>query len=146
MTSAKLEIMELFSKYLLCLDERRFNTESFAEIFTENAEVSIPSKINSKECRGLQEIRDVHLSLHRMIKSSHHMSSDYIFELIDENGAEVRCNLLGCYNSFKENGDSFSTGTVKFSAVHTKEGWRIQRMLRKAKTYYQTKIQDASLQ
>ena len=37
--NAKLEIMELLSKYLLCLDERRFDHESFAEIFTDSAEV-----------------------------------------------------------------------------------------------------------
>ena len=36
MTETKLAIMELFSKYLLCLDERRFDVNSFSEIFTEN--------------------------------------------------------------------------------------------------------------
>ena len=45
MTETKLAIMELFSKYLLCLDERRFDVNSFSEIFTENAEVIMPSRL-----------------------------------------------------------------------------------------------------
>lgn len=38
MVNAKLAIMELFSKYLLYMDERKFDISSFAEIFTYNAE------------------------------------------------------------------------------------------------------------
>ena len=135
---AKLELMELFSKYLLCLDERRFDHESFAEIFTESAEVSIPSNIiPERECRGLQEIRDIHAALFRQIKSSHHASSDYIFLSLSEQSAEVRCNLSSCYNSFStENGDSFIAGTVNFSAVKLLGSWKIQKMRRKTQCVF----------
>ena len=136
--NTKLEIMELFSKYLLCLDERRFDVESFSEVFTENAEVIIPSKILPlRECHGLKEIRELHAALFRMIKSSHHMSGDYIFISLSEQSAEVRCNLSSCYNSFEpESSNTLITGTANFSAVNTSEGWRIQRMLRKSKSVY----------
>lgn len=94
-TSAKFEIMELFSRYLLFLDERKFDAESFARIFTENAEVSMLSNMMPiKECKGLKEIRNIHASLYRMIKSSHHQSGDFIFLSLTDNNAEVRCNLI----------------------------------------------------
>ena len=130
---AKLEIMELFSKYLLCLDERRFDHESFAEIFTDSAEVSIPSSIvPERECRGLEEIRDIHAALFRLIKSSYHASSDYIFLSLSEQSAEVRCNLSSYYNSFSaEGGVNFIAGTVNFSAVKLLGSCKIQRMRRK---------------
>ena len=133
---AKLEIMELFSKYLLCLDERRFDHESFAEIFTDSAEVNMPSNIiPERVCMGLQEIRDIHAALFRLIKSSHHTShtsSDYVFLSLSEQSAEVRCNLSSCYNSFStETGDSFVAGTVNFSAVKLLGIWKIQKMRRK---------------
>ena len=135
---AKLEIMELFSKYLLCLDERRFNTESFAEIFTENAEVSIPSKMTTiRECNGLREIRDIHVTLFRLVKSSHHASSDYIFTSLTDKSAEVLCNLSVYLNPFSDDDSGkLSVGTVNFHAVNTDEGWRIQKMSRKTKSFY----------
>ena len=96
--NAKLEIMELLSKYLLCLDERRFDHESFAEIFTESAEVNMPSNIiPERVCMGLQEIRDIHAALFRLIKSSHHTShtsSDYVFLSLSEQSADSKADEL----------------------------------------------------
>lgn len=139
--SAKLEIMELFSRYLLCLDERRFDIDSFAEIFTENAEVIIPSKSSAgRECRGLHEIKDIHAALYRLLKSSHHVSSDYIFDSITDVTAEVRCNISGYYNSFDVDSGSMAAGVINFSAVHTAEGWKIQRLRRKTKFNYNLSI------
>ena len=132
-------------KYLMCIDERRFDV--FAEIFTESAEVNIPSMLTpERECHWLKEIRDIHTSLFRLIRSSHHMSGDYIFEALTDNAAEVRCNVSGCYNSFGPDGGSYATGTAKFSATMTDNGWRIQRMRRRTKCSYSfskdTKIQE----
>ena len=139
-TSAKFEIMELFSRYLLFLDERKFDAESFARIFTENAEVSMLSNMMPiKECKGLKEIRNIHASLYRMIKSSHHQSGDFIFLSLTDNNAEVRCNLIGCFDSLN-NETSVSVGTMMLSAVYTEEGWRIQRMNRKTRNYYALNI------
>ena len=77
---AKMERMKVLSKYLLCLDERRFDSDSFSKVFTDNADINIPSKVMPvKECRGLKEIRDLHVSLFRLIKSSHHQSGDFVF-------------------------------------------------------------------
>ena len=85
-----------------------------------------------------QEIRDVHMSLQRLIKSSYHMSSDFIFDALNDKTAEVRCKILGCYSSFdSEGGDSFAVGTVNFSALRTEDGWRIQKMTRKIQKSYQ---------
>lgn len=138
MTETKLAIMELFSKYLLCLDERRFDVNSFSEIFTENAEVIMPSRLTSgKECRGLQEIRDIHASLFLQAKSSCHTSSDYIFSMINDENAETRCKFSAYYNSFGDGlNDMLSVGEVLLSAVHTEDGWRIRRMKRNVQYVY----------
>ena len=147
--TAKLEIMELFSKYLLCLDERRFDTDSFAEIFTENAEVSIPSKMTTiRGCSGLKETRDIHMTLFRLVKSSHHVSSDYVFTSLSDKNAEVRCKLSVYLNPFGEDDSGkLLVGTAKFYALKTDKGWRIQRMNRKTNSFYNfahdTKTQEA---
>lgn len=146
--SEKLEIMELFSKYLLCLDERKFDTESFAEIFTENAEVSIPSNMTTiRVCSGLKEIRDIHIALFRLVKSSYHVSGDYIFTSLSEKNAEVKCNLSVYLNPFGEDDSGkLAVSTVRFYAVKTDKGWRIQKMNRKTSSMYcfahDTKIQE----
>ena len=46
-----------------------------------------------RECRGLKEIRDIHTSLFRLIRSSHHMSGDYIFEALTDNAAAYKMQL-----------------------------------------------------
>ncbi|MBQ7169113.1 MAG: nuclear transport factor 2 family protein, partial [Synergistaceae bacterium] len=54
----KLEITELFDRYLLCLDERRFSIDEFAKIFTQDVKISMPSKMPSmKRANGLKELR-----------------------------------------------------------------------------------------
>ena len=140
--NAKLEIMELFSKYLMYLDEKKFDTVSFAEIFTENAEVIIPSKGKlERVCKGIKEIRDNHAVLFMEVKFSHHFSGDFIFTCNSETSAEVRCNLAGFYRSF--NGDheaTISTGIVNFSAINKSDSWRIQSMKRKTKSVYNLDI------
>ena len=85
--SAKLAIIELFSRYLLCLDERRFDIDSITDVT-----------------------------------------------------AEVRCNISGYYNSFDVDSGSMAAGVINFSAVHTAEGWRIQRLRRKTKFNYNLSI------
>lgn len=52
---AKLEIMELYSMYLLYLDERKFDNNSFSRLFTENAEMRAPSKMHSFNVCGEHE-------------------------------------------------------------------------------------------
>ena len=132
MTGSKLAIMELVSKYLRCLDERRFDAEAFAEIFTDGAEVVLPSNlVSGRECRGLHEIRDVHATLFRQTKASFHTSSDYIFSSITEDNAEARCRLLAYYDSFSiEAENTLALGEISISATLTDEGWRIRRMKR----------------
>ena len=133
---AKIEIIELLSKYLLCLDERRFDYDSFSKVFTDNAEVNIPSKVMPvKECRGLKEIRDLHVSLFRLIKSSHHQSGDFVFISLSDSNAEIRCNITGYFDSFSDE-CSISTGFIKFFAVKTENGWRIQTMNRRTRNFY----------
>ncbi len=141
-TNAKLEIMELFSKYLMYVDEKKFDAASFAKIFTENAEVIIPSKAKlERVCKGIKEIRDNHAVLFMEVKFSHHFSGDFIFTCNSETSAEVRCNLAGFYRSFNsDNEATISTGIVNFSAINTSDGWRIQGMQRKDKFAYNLDI------
>ena len=121
---------------MLCLDERRFDYDSFSKVFTDNAEINIPSKVMPvKECRGLKEIRDLHVSLFRLIKSSHHQSGDFVFISLSDSNAEIRCNITGYFDSFNDE-CSISTGFIKFFAVKTENGWRIQTMNRRTRNFY----------
>lgn len=134
--TVKLEIIEVLSKYLLCLDERRFDSDSLGEVFTDNAEISVPSKIISlKKCSGLKEIRELHVALFRLIKSSHHQSSDFVFLSLSDNVADVRCNLTAYFNSFNDE-FNIATGFIKFSVIKTDNGWRIKKMNRKTRISY----------
>ena len=110
-----------------------------AKFLRTNAEINIPSKVMPvKECRGLKEIRDLHVSLFRLIKSSH-QSGDFVFLSLSDSKAEIRCNITGYFNSFNDE-CSISTGFIKFSAVKTESGWRIQTMNRRTKTFYDLSI------
>ena len=138
----KQEIMELLSQYLFCLDEKRFDSISMSEIFTENAEITIPLSIDSQqECRGLKEIRAALTARFKQVKSSHHVSSDFLFLASSDNAAEIRCKVSGFYNSSsKENEAYLSVGVINFSVVLTMDGWRIHSMARKTRTTYNMNI------
>ena len=138
--------LRLWNFSVMYLDEKKFDTVSFAEIFTENAEVIIPSRAKlERVCKGIKEIRDNHAVLFMEVKFSHHFSGDFIFISNSETSAEVRCNLSDFYKSFNgENGAIHSIGTVNFSAVLTSEGWRVQSMNRKIKCVYNLDINTQS--
>ena len=94
-TDAKLEIMELFSGYLLCCDERSFNSEVFASIFTSNAIVKMPFM---RESKGVKDTQKLHASFFSQFKITHHVSTDYVFFFSSDIEAEVRCKLSSYYD------------------------------------------------
>ncbi len=138
----KQEIMELLSKYLFCIDEKRFDSLSMSEIFTENAEMTMPSGLTpQQECKGLKEIRSTHAEMFSKVKTSHHVSSDFVFLASSDNVAEVRCKVSGYYSSLSNEQEAvLLVGVIIFSVVLTMDGWRIHSMARKTRNIFSMNI------
>ncbi|MBQ7221275.1 MAG: nuclear transport factor 2 family protein [Synergistaceae bacterium] len=140
--SAKLEIIELFSTYLLYCDERRFSSEPFAALFTDNAIVKMPFM---RESKGAKDTQKLHVAFFSQFKSTHHVSSNYVFLFSSDSEAEVRCKLssyydmLGAQNKDGQNAN-FLTADVKFSVVHDGKQWYIRRLHVDIKNVYALNI------
>ena len=142
----KLEIMELFDRYLLCLDERRFSIDEFAKIFTQDVKISMPSKMPSmKRANGLKELRDVYASVMLQSGFTHHVSSDYVFDFVSDAEANVRCNMSVYYNLFDKDisggqRSNFLISAVNFRAVSVGEKWQIKELAVNVKCSYRLPV------
>ena len=143
-TDAKLEIMELFSGYLLCCDERNFNSELFASIFTSDAVVKMPFMRESKSVKDTQKL---HASFFSQFKTTHHVSTDYVFFFSSDIEAEVRCKVSSFYDLLGSHmkagqGSNFLTATAMFSVVHSGNCWHIRRLKVDIKNLYSLSVAD----
>lgn len=128
---SKQEISELISRYFLCWDERRFNMTSLKEIFTDSATVKLPP---TEIVTGFDNIVNLHVTLSQMFDSTHHMTSNILFNFISDNEAECRGNL-SAYHLYTEDerekhGSEFLIvkGILHFTASYNGGQWLISKL------------------
>ena len=131
--SARLDIMELFSRYLSSIDAQKYNLDAFASIFAENARVKLP---NFRESTGLKEVVELHAAVFRKFEYTRNISSDFVFFFSSDEEAHVTCNVLTFYDLYAE-GANLSTGIANFSVTATEKGWRIKSLKLNINSVYQ---------
>jgi uncharacterized protein (TIGR02246 family) len=124
----RLAIAELLTKYFRALDDKDFETETFAAIFTEDATVTRP---NDTVITGPAEIAASHRKSLARFRATQHLLTGHDIK-IDGDEATVRANLVAIHLWADGFGDPssldkhFSAGGVIIAvARRKKDGWRL---------------------
>jgi uncharacterized protein (TIGR02246 family) len=127
----KSEITGVVNSYFRALDEKAFNAQRFASIFTTDATVTRP---NGSSLVGPEAISTSHHQSFARFESSQHLLTGHEIS-IDGNTAKVRANLIAMHmwqgsNTNANKADNFfiAGGVVEAALVQANGQWRISQV------------------
>ena len=125
------EITSVLNTYFRALDERNFEMQHFAVIFTKDAELIRP---NGLAITGPQEISASHRESFARFEGSQHLAAGHDIA-IHGNTATVRANLVAVHmwkgsNTDANTKDNFfvAGGVVEATLVRVDDQWKISKM------------------
>jgi uncharacterized protein (TIGR02246 family) len=128
---SKSEITGVLNAYFRALDEHNFDPQSFAAIFTKDAEVIRP---NGLSIIGPEEISASHRRSFARFEGSQHIAAGHDIS-IDGNTATVRANLIAMHiwqgsNADANKKDNFfvAGGVIEAALVQADAQWKISRI------------------
>jgi uncharacterized protein (TIGR02246 family) len=128
---SKSEITSVLNAYFRALDERNFDSQYFATIFTKDAEVVRP---NGLSITGPEEISASHRQSFARFEGSQHLAAGHDIS-IDGNTATVRANLIAMHlwqgsNTDANKKDNFfvAGGVIEATLVQADDQWKISKM------------------
>ena len=127
----KSEITSVVNSYFRALDEKNFDAEHFATIFTTDAKVTRP---NGSSLTGPEEISSSHQQSFVRFESSQHLLIGHQIS-VDGNTAVVRANLTAMHmwqgsNTNANKADNFfiAGGVIDAKLVQANEQWKISQV------------------
>ena len=128
---SKSEITTVVNAYFRALDERNFDTQYYAAIFTKDAEVIRP---NGLSITGPEEISASHRESFARFEGSQHLAAGHDIS-IDGNTATVRANLIAMHmwqgsNTDANKKDNFfvAGGVIEVTLVQADDQWKISKI------------------